>query len=134
MSFRPLTGDLLAKRRSVQMAASTTIVAGQALVYSSGLLVPATSAATEVNYVAEESRVSGAGEKPFINVLSVDGVEFEADCTNNTAEAQQGLKHDLTDGLTLANGTTTNKVFFVDMTVGAVANKKVRGHFVVKAV
>ena len=134
MSFRPITGDLLAKRKSIQMAASTTIAAGQALDYSSGLLVPATSGTTEVKFVSEESRVSSASEKPFITVLSVDGVEFEADCTNNTAEAQQGLKHDLTDGVTLANGTTTNKVFFIEATVGAVANKKARGHFVVKAV
>lgn len=134
MAFRVITGDLLAKRKSIQMAASTTIVAGQALDYSSGLLVPATSGTTEVKFVADESRVSGAAEKPFITVISVDGTEFEADCTNNSAEAQQGLKHDLTDGLTLANGTTTNKVFMVEATVGAAAAKKVRGHFVVKAV
>ena len=132
MSFRAIEGDLLAARASLRMAASTTIVAGQGLTFTSGFLVPATSGATEVLYVAEESRTTGAGENPFINVIRTKDITFEADCTNNSADAQQGLKHDLTDAATLANGTTTNKVFFIEQVVGAAAAKKVRGYFVKK--
>ena len=133
MAFRPYEGQTnVAKTVSVQIAASTAITAGQALTWSSGYLVPATSAATEVFYVAKQALASTAAAT-FIDAWRVSQNSlFEADCTSNTAVTQRGTKVDLTDGLTLNNTTSSTKCFYVENTVGAAANKTVLGYFIPK--
>lgn len=134
MAFRPYEGQgNVAKSTSVPMATSTAITAGQALVWSSGLVIPATSGATEVNFVAKESKTSGASDAFSVEVWRVSqNTLFEVDTAANTAAAQRGVKYDLTDANTLNNAATTNKVFQVESLVGAAADKKVVGYFVPK--
>lgn len=133
MAFRPVEGQVnVAKCTSVPMATSTTIVAGAALVWSSGYVTNASSGTTEVNFVAKESKTS-TSDNPFIEVWRASAnTLFEADCTSNTAATQRGTKVDLTDASTLANTATTNKVFLVETVVGAAADKKLVGSFVQK--
>ncbi len=133
MAFRPVESAAnVAKNCAVPMAASTTITAGSALVWSSGLITNASSGTTEVNFVAKEGKVSGAGENPLIEVIRVEGTLFEADCTSNTAAAHRGTKCDLTDANNLANTTSSNDVFLIESLVGAAADKKAIGRFVQK--
>ncbi|MCK9578708.1 hypothetical protein M0R01_04460 [bacterium] len=108
----------------------STITKFDALDWASGYLQRATSASTEIRMVALEDKVTAAGEHEDIQVLIVDGVEFECDCTHNSAVTQRGTYVDLTDHDTLDNDATTTDVFYVTENVGAAADKKVRGYFV----
>lgn len=130
--FKPIRYDE-GKLVTLLTASSTTITKGDALVFSSGYVQRATSAATEVRFVAMENVTTGAGEHKEILCLYVDGVEFEADTAGATSQALAGTKIDLSDHATLNEGATTNKVFYVTGIVGAASNKKVRGYFVMKA-
>lgn len=131
MAFRPVEGQAnVARNTSVPMATSTTIVAGAALVWSSGFVTNASSGTTEVAFVAKESKTS-TSDNPLIEVYRAEGL-FEADCTSNTAANQRGTKVDLTDASTLANTASSNDVFLVEAVVGAAADKKLIGSFVKK--
>jgi hypothetical protein len=111
-------------------ALNTTIVKYDALDWSSGYLTPATSGTTEVRFIAMEDIVTGAVTHLDIQVLCVDGVEFECDCTDATAVTQRGTYVDLTDHDTLNNGASSTDVFYVTEMIGATTDKKVRGYFV----
>lgn len=132
MAFLPKTGTEQDKFGRVKMAASTTIVAGQALAYTSGYVRPATSSDTEVRYVAMDSLTSGSGSNPYIRVCRTEDVTFIADTANATAQTLCGTKIDLTDAVTLNDAATTNKVFFVEDLNGATTAKQVIGRFVMK--
>lgn len=111
-------------------AFSTTITKFDALGWASGFLQRATSSTTEVRFVALEAVTTGASTHLDIQVLYTDGVEFECDTAGNSAQADRGTYFDLTDHDTLNDDASTNDVFYVVDTVGAAADKKVRGYFV----
>lgn len=111
-------------------ASSTTIGKFDALDWSSGYLQRATSSTTEVRLVALEAIVTASGAHEDITVLYTEGVEFECDTNANTAASQRGYYADLTDHDTLNNEASTADVFYITETIGAAANKKVRGYFV----
>ena len=111
-------------------ASSTTITKFDALDWSSGYLQRATSGTTEVRLIAMEDVTTAGGAHEDIQVLVVDGVEFECDCTHNSGVTQRGTYVDLTDHDTLDNDASSTGVFYVTEVVGAAADKKVRGYFV----
>lgn len=132
MAFKPIREDC-GETDSLKMQASTTISKYQALGFASGYLVPATSGSTEVKYISLEDKVTGAGETPEILVLAVsEETQFIADTSTNTSQANVGTKVDLSTGLVLNVGATTNKVFFVRKVFGSASDKKVIGSFVSK--
>jgi len=132
MAFSPITGTEQNAFTRVKMAASSTVAAGDALGFTSGLARRATASDTEVKYVALENKTTGSGETPFIRVVRTDRVTFEADTANNTAQTLVGTKIDLTDHDTLNDAASTTDVFFVESIVGAASEKKVIGNFVLK--
>lgn len=113
-------------------ASSTTISKYDMLAWASGYVTPATSATTEVRLLAMQDVVTGSAAHEDILCLMVEGVNFLADTASNTAASQRGTYVDLTDEATINNGATSNNVFYIKETIGAVADKKVRGVFVQK--
>ena len=131
MSVSAISGAEQNSYTKVKMAASTTVSKGQALAFTSGLARPAVAGDAEVRYVSNENRTT-TSDTPYINVIDVTKVTFQADTAGNTSQAIVGTKIDLTDGVTANQAATTTKVFFVEDVVGAAANKKVTGKFVSK--
>ena len=130
MAFTPVRYDE-GKSTEVKMVASQTVAKYDALVEDgNGYYSRATSAATEVRYVALEAKVDdGTNEK--LLVLPTDDVEFIADCNTTPVQTDVGTKADLTDHDTLDESTSATDVFFIEEIVSA-ADKKVRGYFVMK--
>lgn len=116
----------------LKIAASTTIAKGDCIIDDgNGLLVRATSSATEVNYVALEAKVSTT-DTPFVLCLSTrGGIRFEADTNANPVQTDVFTKADLTDHDTLNESTSSSDVFFIEKIVGAAADKKVAGYFAI---
>lgn len=134
MAFKMIL-DGLGETVSMPMAASVTINEGDALIFASGYLTPATNTTTEVKYVSLESRTTGAAETPEILVVRAGcDTIFEADTSVNTSQAYVGTKVSLATAGTLDCSDTTDKAFFVERVIGAAANKKVQGYFVAKVV
>jgi hypothetical protein len=114
-------------------ASSTTITKFDGLAWTGGYIRRAIGTDVEVRLVAMEGIVTAAGEHEDIQVLYTDGVEFECDCSDNTAVTQRGTKVDLTDHEYLDNDSAgTDYAFYITETIGAAADKKVRGYFVLK--
>lgn len=131
MSFKPIRYDS-GSLDTALTASSTTITKYDALSFASGYVQRATSSTTQVHAVAMESITTAGGAHTAIQILWTIGVEFLADCTNNSAQVDVGNTHDLTDHVKLANGTSSNDVFLVKDVVGAAADKLERGYFVPK--
>lgn len=139
MAFKPISNlhtDLVAIPRAYAMAASTTILKGDAVATdANGLLIPATAILTAkfVGVMASESTTTGVGEYTQVLVYEDPLMVYEATTTNNTNANQIGVSYDLTNAHEVNNGATAIGVFKVLETVGAVADKKVRGVFVKNA-
>lgn len=131
MAFRPTRyseGDIT----KVRMSASVTVAKYDALVVTSGFVLRATSSATECRYVAMEAKVDD-GTNEYLKVVRTMGVEFIADTNADPVVATDlGIYADLTDHDTLNESASSNNVFFVEDTVGALTDKQVRGFFVMK--
>lgn len=96
------------KDREFLTASSTTIVKGDALVFSSGYLTPATATDTSANpiVIASEDVTTGAGEhKKILWVLVDPTLEFIADCDDAVDQSQVGTSVKFKDKATVDNGT-----------------------------
>ena len=132
MAFTPIKYDS-GDTESIKIAASTTIAKWDALVDDwNGLLVRATSGASEVRYVSLEAKVSWAAETPEVLVVRTDKVLFEADTNAAPEQTDVFTKADLTDHDTLNESASTNDVFFIEKIVGATTDKKVQWYFCMK--
>jgi len=115
-----------------QYATANTVAKGDALTCSSGYVIRATNATTEVRYVAMQDQTTAGTALPLL-CLRVDGIIFEADCTHDMVQSYVETKVDLTDTSTLDNDSaSTNYVFFIEAIVGAATDKKCIGSFVMK--
>ena len=131
--IKPIAYDS-GRTQKITLGESKTVVKYDLLVASSGLYGRATSGATEVRFMALQDQVTGAGETTTtILALYLDGILCEADTTNNTAAALVGTYIDLTDHDHLNDAASDTDVFYVTEIIGAAADKKVRGYFVMKA-
>ena len=134
--FSNLHTDLVAIPREYAMAASTTILKGDAVACdSNGLLIPATSstAARFVGVMASESTTTPSATYTKVLVIEDPLAVYEADTADNTNQNQVGLSYDLSNAYTVNQSATSYKIFKVLEVVGAVADKKVRGVFVKNA-
>jgi hypothetical protein len=139
MAFKPYSNlhtDLVAIPREYAMAASTTILKGDAVCTdANGLLIPATNviAAKFVGVMASESTTTPAATYTKVLVYEDPLIVYEATTTNNTNANQVGVSYDLTNAHEVNNGASAVVVFKVLSLVGVVADKKVLGVFVKNA-
>lgn len=97
------------KDREFLTASSTTIAKGDALVFSSGYLTPATASnyTSEPVVIASEDVSTAAGDHKKILWILVDPtLEFIVDCDDDLAQSQIGTLVKFKDKATLDNGTT----------------------------
>ena len=132
MAFTPVKYDD-GQTDELPITAGVTVAKGDALAWASGYLQRATSATTEVKYIALEGVVDSDSEAPRVLVLNIKGVEIIADTNTAPVRATDvGVKADLTDHDTLNESASDNDVFEIVDIVGATSDKKVRGYFVSK--
>jgi len=135
--FKPLQYDS-GKIKSLVMDDDATVSKGDALQFSSGVVKRAESDTYNVRFVSLEDKTTAASETTTeILCLDVRGVEFEADCTNNTGQDQVGTANALTDHGYLANTNNEGSgedTFVITQLVGADTDKKVRGYFMDKII
>lgn len=106
------------KSREFLTASSTTIAKGDALVFSSGYLTPATASDTASNpiVIANEDVTTGSGEhKKILGVLVDPTLEFIADCDDATAQAQVGTSVKFKDKATVDNGTAGGNIKIIEV-------------------
>ncbi len=128
MAFKPLQYDS-GLIKEMQAKEGEAISKFDALQFEAGEVKGADSGTVPVRFVALEGVASAASGQKIL-CLDVRGVEFEADCTNETAQNQVGVAQDLTDHEYLANDTTaSDDCFVITQLVGPVTAKKVRGYF-----
>ena len=109
------------KSRVFLTASSTTIAKGDALVFSSGYLTPATASDTTACpiVIAEEAVETGAWAHKEIKGLLVDPtMEFIVDCDDDTAQSQVGTSVKFKDKATADNGTTGGNIKVIAVMAG----------------
>ena len=106
------------KDREFLTASSTTIAKGDALVFSSGYLTPATASnyTAEPVVIASEDVATGADAHNRILWILVDPtLEFIVECDDNTAQSQVGTLVKFKDKATLDNGTTGGFIQIIEI-------------------
>jgi len=109
------------KSRTFLTASSTTIAKGDALVFASGYLTPATATDTSANpiVIAEEAVTTASGAHEEIKGLLVDPtMEFIVDCDDDTAQSQVGTSVKFKDKATADNGTTGGNIKIIGLLPG----------------
>jgi hypothetical protein len=131
MIFKPLQYDS-GKVKELLVENDTTIEKGDALSFTGGYANRADENATEVRFVALQGVVSpdtdSDGDKKVLAMMT-DGVEFEAETSVNTAQAQVNVVYALKASTRVVDNETPGDVFLVTGLVGPAADKKVRGYF-----
>lgn len=116
------------KSRTFLTASSTTIAKGDALVFSSGYLTPATASNTSdvPVVIAEEAVTTASGAHEEIKGLLVDPtMEFIVDCDDDTAQSQVGTSVKFKDKATADNGTTGGNLKIIAVLPGKKAIVKI---------
>lgn len=131
MAFEPKRYDA-GKMQTMSTESSTTIAKWDCLEFAGGYVQRADSSTAEVRIIAMEDKTTAGGAHEEILVLYVDGAQIEADTAGNTGIADVGTYVDLTDHDTLNEAATSTNVFYITGTIGAAADKKVVGYFVMK--
>ena len=106
------------KSREFLTAANTTIAKGDALVFSSGYLTPATTSDTSACpvVIANEAVTTGADAHNKILGLIVDStMEFIVDCDADTAQSQVGTSVKFKNGWAIKNDTTGGNVKIIEV-------------------
>ena len=97
------------KDREFLTASSTTIAKGDALVFSSGYLTPATASdytSKPVVIASEDVSTASGDHKKILWILVDPTLEFIVDCDDDLAQSQIGTLVKFKDKATLDNGTT----------------------------
>lgn len=119
-------------------ASSTAIPAGALVAYdrtNKGVIL-ATAASTTLSIAGiATNAVASVAAVQQVKMIPIDQAVFVvADCTNNTAANQLGIRHILTDANNIANTSTdiaiNTGMFLALGTVGAASNKKLYGYFI----
>jgi len=132
MIFKPLQYDS-GKTKDLALAYGETVAKGDPLMFDGGYVKKADATETNaVRYVALEGDTCTATGDTILAV-ETRGVEFEAQCTANSAQSQVGTITNLSSvaGSTgkVSNSTATGNIFLITQTVGPAADKLVRGYF-----
>jgi hypothetical protein len=129
--FKPIRFD---SGRLVKMPAKATIAfqKGDAVVDDGNgyLTLAASSTAVDVKFVAWENKTIGASDGELLLCYRVvGGVQIEADTDANPAQTDVHTFADLASDATLNPDASTNDLFYIEYIKGALADKKVVGHF-----
>lgn len=131
MAFIPVHQEE-SKVVSLQVAA-TTFTKGDACVHDgSGQMTKATAGnGTAIRYVIAETVASTATAGDYKDFwIASPGVAYEADTTAAPTQAQMGTYVDLvTNAGTLDTSASTDDLFFLERSKGALAGKVVIGYF-----
>lgn len=106
------------KDREFLTASSTTIVKGDALVFSSGYLTPAAATDTAANpiVIASEDVTTASGEhKKILGVLVDPTLEFLADCDAATAQSQAGGSYKFKSAGVVDNATAWGNIKVIEV-------------------
>ena len=126
--FKPLQYDS-GKTMLAPVGSTQTIAKGDTLVWSSGLLVVASSTTEDVFAVSLQDAAS-LTSGTMILVLPVEGIRFEADCDAVVSTVDRGTRCDLATVATLNPDAVLERVFLIDEVVGTVeVSTVVRGTF-----
>jgi len=109
---------------------STTITKWDALDWDSGYLQRATSASTNIQYVALEDVTTEAAVHNDIEVLRTEWVIFKWETAWDSSAAIRGTFIDLTDHDTLNQAASTTNVFYVENMEWATTDWEVTWFFV----
>jgi len=114
----------------VGVANSTTVTKGDAMVDNgSGYLTTASAGGNvDIHYVAMET-VTTTADGQLVLMCRTDGVTFVADTDANPAQTDVGTEADLAAAGQVDPDASTDDIFYIEAIVGAVGDKKVRGHF-----
>ena len=97
---------------------------------ATGYYATGAAGADDVRYIALEA-VTTAANGEMVLCLPTDGIRFLADCTDAPVRADDvGTFVDLTNSVTLALGSSTDDIFFVEDIYGPTTDKTVMGYFV----
>lgn len=114
--IRPVSHDQIETQK---LADSQTVVKGDALKWSSGYLaVCASGSYQDCRYVAWEN-VTSTTDKPDIQVIPVEGVDFEADCSHVVSIVDRGTYADFATKATIDPDGSTYNDFYIKEIVGA---------------
>ena len=128
MSFRPIKYDA-GRIQRLPVATTVTFAKGMAVEDNgSGYLRLATSASTEVRYIAMEALVSTA-DGQLLDVLDTQGVLFDADTDAAPLQTDVGTLCDLATNATLNPDASSNDVFYIQSIIN-LSTSRVQGYFV----
>lgn len=131
MTFVPIQYD---EGQTVSLPFSTgeTVVKGGAVVADTDgyYIMAGSSTATDIYYVALESKTTTADGEEVLCLRVHNKVIFEVDTDANPARTDVGTVVDLATVSTVNPDASTNDLFYIEDIVGAVADRKVRGFFV----
>lgn len=131
MTFVPVQYD---EGNTVLLPFSTgeTVVKGGAVVADTDgyYIMAASSTATDIYYVALESKATTADGEAVLCLRVHSKVIFEVDTDANPARTDVGTLVDLASVSTINPDASTNDLFYIEDIVGALADRKVRGFFV----
>jgi len=130
MAFKPIQYDE-GKVVSLPFATGQTLTKNSAVVVdtSTGYYNHGASGSNDVRYICLEAKVTTANGEMLL-CLPVLGVRIVADCSDAPVRADDvGTYVDLATLSTLALGSTTDDVFYVEDIYGPTTDKKVVGYF-----
>lgn len=115
MGFRPVRWSS-GKSVLLPVEASATISKWDALEFDGGFAQRATSASTDIRFVALEDCDNSAGSDgdKVVNAVKTEGMRFEGDTAGTAAQTHVGTFIDLTDHDTLNQAASTTNAFYVD--------------------
>lgn len=118
MAFTPKNYDSW-KTTTIKQATSAIVARFDALAEDGNwYYVRATSATTDVKYVALEAQTTTSSVLPLV-VVRTDWVLFHADCNATPVQTDVWTYADLTDHDTLNESASSNDVFFIEEIVNA---------------
>lgn len=128
MSFRPIKYDS-GRIQRLPAATTVTFVKGMGVEDNgSGYLRLATSASTEVRYVAMENLTTTA-DGDLLDVLDTQSVLFDCDTDAAPLQTDVGTLCDLATNATLNPDASANDVFYIQSIID-LSTSRVRGFFV----
>lgn len=119
---------------SLPVGASTTIAKGDAVKWSSNVVVPGADGDETAPYVALDSVATGSGETATVRVVDASNapgvVRFKVDTASNTAVTNLGVAYELSAAGVVDNGTASSgRGFIIEGLVGAATDKKAIGRW-----
>lgn len=93
------------------------------------ITITASSQATDVKYIAAQTKTTGSTDGELLMVWPTDGIRFVCDTDANPAQTDVGTLCDWASVSTLNPDASTDDLFFIEKVVLPLSSKKVIGYF-----